>query len=57
MVSVIHDFEPDIEAFYKEWWNLPVPERADWSVEADGARTSPRPVFRCAPQENESGIE
>ena len=27
--SVIHDFEPDIEAFYKEWVNLPVPERAD----------------------------
>lgn len=26
---VIHDFEPDIEAFYKEWVNLPVPERAD----------------------------
>jgi acetone carboxylase gamma subunit len=25
---VIHDFEPDIEAFYKEWVNLPVPERA-----------------------------
>ena len=26
---VIHDFEPDIEAFYKEWVHLPVPERAD----------------------------
>ncbi|MDD2408494.1 MAG: acetone carboxylase subunit gamma [Tepidiphilus sp.] len=25
---VIHDFEPDIEAFYKEWLGLPVPERA-----------------------------
>jgi acetone carboxylase gamma subunit len=25
---VIHDFEPDIETFYKEWVNLPVPERA-----------------------------
>lgn len=24
---VIHDFEPDIEAFYKEWVRLPVPER------------------------------
>ncbi|HLQ85615.1 MAG TPA: acetone carboxylase subunit gamma [Salinisphaeraceae bacterium] len=26
---VIHDFEPDIDAFYKEWLGLPVPERAD----------------------------
>src|SRR5450830_1644502 len=26
---VIHDFEPDIEAFYKEWVNLPLPERAN----------------------------
>ncbi|MCG2657473.1 MAG: acetone carboxylase subunit gamma, partial [Hydrogenophaga sp.] len=25
---VIHDFEPDIEAFYKEWVNLPVPVAA-----------------------------
>lgn len=25
---VIHDFEPDIEAFYKDWVNLPVPDRA-----------------------------
>nr|WP_175799634.1 acetone carboxylase subunit gamma [Burkholderia anthina] len=25
---VIHDFEPDIDAFYSEWVNLPVPERA-----------------------------
>ncbi len=25
---VVHDFEPDIEAFYKDWLNLPVPERA-----------------------------
>lgn len=25
---VIHDFEPDIEAFYRDWVNLPVPERA-----------------------------
>lgn len=25
---VIHDFEPDIEAFYKEWVHLTVPERA-----------------------------
>ena len=25
---VIHDFEPDIEAFYKDWLGLPVPERA-----------------------------
>lgn len=24
---VIHDFEPDIEAFYKEWVRLPIPER------------------------------
>ncbi|MFA7557074.1 MAG: acetone carboxylase subunit gamma [Hydrogenophaga sp.] len=26
---VIHDFEPDIDAFYKEWLGLPVPERRD----------------------------
>jgi acetone carboxylase gamma subunit len=26
---VIRDFEPDIEAFYKDWLKLPVPERAD----------------------------
>lgn len=26
---VIHDFEPDIDAFYAEWVKLPVPERAD----------------------------
>ena len=26
---VIHDFEPDIEAFYKQWLGLPLPERAD----------------------------
>ncbi len=26
---VIHDFEPDIEAFYEEWLHLPVPERAE----------------------------
>ena len=25
---VIHDFEPDIETFYKEWVNLPLPARA-----------------------------
>jgi|ERR1700674_769971 acetone carboxylase, gamma subunit len=25
---VIHDFEPDIEAFYKDWVGLPVPEQA-----------------------------
>jgi len=25
---VIHDFEPDIETFYKEWVNMPVPEQA-----------------------------
>lgn len=24
---VIHDFEPNIEAYYKEWVKLPVPER------------------------------
>lgn len=24
---VIHDFEPDIEAFYKDWLKLPMPER------------------------------
>jgi acetone carboxylase, gamma subunit len=26
---VIHAFEPDIDAFYAEWVNLPVPERVD----------------------------
>ena len=26
---VIHDFEPDIDAFYKEWVKLPLPERVD----------------------------
>lgn len=26
---VIHDFEPDIEAFYKNWLGLPVPDRVD----------------------------
>lgn len=25
---VIHDFEPNIEAFYKEWVKLPVPKRS-----------------------------
>ncbi|WP_296706488.1 acetone carboxylase subunit gamma [Rhodoblastus sp.] len=25
---VIHDFEPDIDTFYRDWVNLPVPERA-----------------------------
>ncbi len=25
---VMHDFEPDIETFYRDWVNLPVPERA-----------------------------
>lgn len=25
---VIHDFEPDIDAFYRDWVNLPLPERA-----------------------------
>jgi len=25
---VIHDFEPDIETFYREWLSLQVPERA-----------------------------
>jgi acetone carboxylase gamma subunit len=25
---VMHDFEPDIDTFYKEWVNLPMPERA-----------------------------
>lgn len=28
---VIHDFEPDIETFYRDWLNLPVPERAEHS--------------------------
>ena len=26
---VIHDFEPDIEAFYKDWVQMPLPERAN----------------------------
>jgi acetone carboxylase gamma subunit len=26
---VIHDFEPDIAAFYKEWVKLPLPERSN----------------------------
>lgn len=26
---VIHDFEPDIDAFYKEWVKLPLPERSN----------------------------
>lgn len=26
---VIHDFEPDVDAFYTEWLGLPVPERAE----------------------------
>lgn len=26
---VIHDFEPDIDTFYKDWLNIPVPERAN----------------------------
>ncbi|AOJ04069.1 MULTISPECIES: acetone carboxylase subunit gamma [Burkholderia] len=26
---VVHDFEPDIDAFYSEWVGLPVPARAD----------------------------
>jgi acetone carboxylase gamma subunit len=25
---VVHDFEPDIEAFYRDWVGLPLPERA-----------------------------
>jgi acetone carboxylase gamma subunit len=25
---VIHDFEPDIDAFYKDWIGMPLPERA-----------------------------
>jgi acetone carboxylase gamma subunit len=25
---VMHDFEPDIETFYKDWVHLPVPEKA-----------------------------
>ena len=25
---VIHDFEPDIDTFYKEWVQMPMPERA-----------------------------
>lgn len=24
---VIHDFSPDIEAFYKDWLGLPVPKK------------------------------
>jgi len=27
--QVIHDFEPDIEAFYTQWLGLPVPERVE----------------------------
>jgi acetone carboxylase, gamma subunit len=26
---VIHDFEPDIEAFYGDWLGLPIPEKAN----------------------------
>lgn len=26
---VIHDFEPDIEAFYQDWLGLPIPEKAE----------------------------
>ncbi|WP_085317371.1 acetone carboxylase subunit gamma [Derxia lacustris] len=26
---VLHDFEPDIDAFYKDWVKLPLPERVD----------------------------
>ena len=26
---VLHDFEPDIDAFYKDWVHLPVPERCN----------------------------
>jgi acetone carboxylase gamma subunit len=26
---VIHDFEPDIEAYYNEWVHLPLPERSN----------------------------
>ncbi|NYT79583.1 acetone carboxylase subunit gamma [Alcaligenaceae bacterium] len=26
---VIHDFEPDIDTFYKEWLRIPLPERVD----------------------------
>jgi acetone carboxylase gamma subunit len=26
---VIHDFEPDIDAFYQDWLGLPLPERVD----------------------------
>ena len=26
---VIHDFEPDIDGFYREWVKLPLPERAN----------------------------
>jgi len=26
---ILHDFEPDIESFYKEWVELPVPARID----------------------------
>ncbi len=25
---VVHEFEPDIEAFYQQWVNLPLPEKA-----------------------------
>lgn len=26
---VIHDFEPDIDTFYRDWLDLPIPERVD----------------------------
>jgi acetone carboxylase gamma subunit len=26
---VVHDFEPDIDTFYKDWLGLPVPSRVD----------------------------
>jgi acetone carboxylase gamma subunit len=26
---VIHDFEPDIETFYQQWLQIPLPERAN----------------------------
>jgi len=26
---VIHEFEPDIEAFYTDWVHLPLPEKAN----------------------------
>lgn len=28
---VIHDFEPDIDTFYRDWVNLPIPERGSAS--------------------------